>query len=172
MSNMDEEQNVPEPVIHISDNYVTAYYGKLPETVLGEKSTANDQKLISNFIALLIDPAHRDLKSDVLAILRNSKATQFLVDLISMKEYAKNRKELVMACWECGLDFTAYLELFVNIAVESEYAVALEAYTVIDEMHGTFDDLQRSNSLRMLGDFQGSSDKQSLIKIIADRIQV
>lgn len=171
MSHQNEEQSVPEPVIHISDNYVSAYYGKLPETVLGENRTTNDQKLISNFIALLIDPAHRELKSDVLSILRNSKADKFLVDLIGMKEYAKNRKELVMACWESGIDFTLHLDFFVEIALNSDYPIVLEAFTVIDEMRGTFDELQKNSALSKLEIPSEDTDKQALLNLIRDRIQ-
>jgi hypothetical protein len=138
MSEKEKDQSVPEPVFHLSDNFSSAYFGKLPEAVTGENSSANDQKLISNFIALLIDPAHRELKSDVLAILRNAKADKFLVDLIAMPQYAKHKRELLTACWESGLDFSAHLLFFCELIASpnSNDQEILEAITVIEEMNG------------------------------------
>lgn len=136
-----EDESTPQPLFQVSENFSTAYFGKLPETELGDDRTTNDRKLISNFIALLIDPANRELKHDVLSILRNSKSQQFLVDLIEMKEYQKNLKELVMACWESGMDFSNHLEVFVKLlqAPSTSPEVLLEVITVVEEMAGPFD---------------------------------
>lgn len=141
MDNNFDDQSTPQPVFQFSENFSTAYFGKLPETELGEQRTTSDRKLISNFISLLIDPANRDLKHEVLSILRNSNSQQFLVDLIEMKEYFKNHKELVMACWESGMDFSAHLGIFAKMISDQNTSaeVLLEVVTVIEEMTGPFD---------------------------------
>ncbi len=141
MDNNSSDESTPQPLFQFSENFSTAYFGKLPETELGEERTTNDRKLISNFIALLIDPANRELKHDVLSILRNSKSQQFLIDLIGMKEYHKNHKELIMACWESGMDFSMHLDVFVNLIQDplTSPEVLLEVITVIEEMAGPFD---------------------------------
>lgn len=141
MDNNSSDESTPQPLFQFSENFSTAYFGKLPETELGDDRTTNDRKLISNFIALLIDPANRELKHDVLSILRNSKSQQFLIDLIGMKEYQKNLKELVMACWESGMDFSMHLDVFVKLlqAPSTSPEVLLEVITVVEEMAGPFD---------------------------------
>ena len=142
MSEQEKDQPVPTPVFQLTENFSSAYFGKLPDAVTGEHASANDQKLISNFIALLIDPAHRDLKSDVLAILRNAKADQFLGDLLQMDQYRKVRRELIMACWESGLDFTKQVETFCSIIASPDATneEVLEAITVIEESTSELDE--------------------------------
>src|SRR5687768_13884683 len=94
-----------EPVFHLGENFSSAFFGRVPDDV--RNSTAKDHALISGFVSLLADPAQRDQKTEALAILRNNNAQEFLVNLIRAEEYAKNRKELIAACWESGLDFSS-----------------------------------------------------------------
>lgn len=171
MSEQEKDQSVPAPVFQLTENFSSAYFGKLPDAVTGEHASANDQKLISNFIALLIDPAHRDLKSDVLAILRNAKADQFLVDLIAMQHYAGHRRELLMACWESGIDFSAHLLFFCELIAspESKDQEVLEAITVIEEMHSQIPESQLETARLILLKVPESSPFYPMIRSI-DRI--
>ncbi|MCK6640803.1 MAG: hypothetical protein L6Q81_12035 [Bacteroidia bacterium] len=168
MSEQEKDQSVPEPVFQLSENFSSAYFGKLPDAVTGEHASANDQKLISNFIALLIDPAHRDLKSDVLAILRNAKADQFLVDLLQMDQYRKVRRELIMACWESGLDFTKHSAFFCSIVAspESSNEEILEAITVIEEMAGELTEEEINTGRNILTSVPESAALYPLIRSI------
>lgn len=168
MSEQEKDQSVPEPVFQLTDNFSSAYFGKLPDAVTGEHASANDQKLISNFIALLIDPAHRDLKSDVLSILRTAKSDQFLVDLLSMKQYAKHRRELLMACWESGLDFTKHSEFFCTIVAspDSSNEEILEAITVLEEMAGELTEAEINTGRKILSTVPESAALYPLIRTI------
>jgi hypothetical protein len=171
MSEQEKDQSVPAPVFQFTENFSSAYFGKLPDAVTGEHASANDQKLISNFIALLIDPAHRELKSDVLAILRNAKADQFLVDLIEMPNYSKHRRELIMSCWESGIDFSAHLLFFCTLIAspESKDQEVLEAITVIEEMNAPFTETQLESARQILLKVPDSSPFYPMIRSI-DRI--
>ncbi len=148
MKNQDDDQIVPKPVFKIGDSFSSAYFGQLSNTELGEQRTSDDRKLIGNFIALLTDSSNREVKEDVLAVLRTAKAQQFLVDLLGMKEYKTKQKELVAACWESGLDFSAHLDIFSALictpAISNE--VLLEAITVVEEMQGPFDPTMQKNA--------------------------
>jgi len=165
------EEKVPEPVFHFSENFSTAYFGNIPPEVSGEKNPSDDAKLISNFIRLLIDPEHRLEKLEALNIIRKSNAQQFLVDLIAMPKFEKHQKEVVMACWESGLDFSNHLIFFANLVVNCEYPVALEAITVIDEMQLLTDSLLREKAIEILTTPSISTDKQQLIASTIERIR-
>lgn len=165
------DEKVPDPVFHFSDNFSTAYFGDVPPEVSGEKNPAEDQKLISNFIGLLTNPEHKAEKHDALNIIRKAKAQQFLVDLIAMPRYQKHQRELVMSCWESGLDFSAHLIFFCNVVVNCEYPVALEAITVIDEMLELSDGLQLEKAIKILSDPNLSADKQVLMSETTQRLR-
>jgi hypothetical protein len=87
-----------------------------------------------------------------------------------MPKFEKHQKELVMSCWESGLDFSAHLIFFANLVVNCEYPVALEAITVIDEMLILSDELLRKKAIEILSSPTLSIDKQALIKPSLDRI--
>lgn len=165
-----EESPKPEPIFHFSDNFSTAYFGKVPPEISGAQNPAADAKLISNFIDLLTNPDKKDLRQDALETIRNAKAQQFLVDLISMPEQQKHQRELVMACWETGLDFSNHLIFFSNLVVNCEYPVALEAITVIDEMHLLTDALQINVAIETLQSPALSIEKQSLVTETVERL--
>lgn len=167
----DEETNIPKPKYHLGDHFSSAYFGSSPSESMGVRNPDQDHKIIANFISLLTDPAHRDKKHDALVILRNNKAQQFLVDLIGMKEYKKYRRELLMACWESGLDFSAHLIFFANVVATGEYLEALEAITIIDDMQNIADPLQRNRAVEILSDPSLDPGKQPLTEETITRLR-
>ncbi|HEX2394553.1 MAG TPA: hypothetical protein VHI78_04365, partial [Bacteroidales bacterium] len=42
----------------------------------------------------------------------------------------------VAACWQSGLDFSSYLQVFAGLFIQGDYSTALEAFTVIEESLG------------------------------------
>jgi hypothetical protein len=165
-----EESKKNEPFFHLSEDYSSAFFGSIPGKVSAENSAADNAKLISNFIDLLTNPDKKDLKQDALDIIRDAKAHQFLVDLIARPDQKKHQRELVMACWETGLDFSTHLIFFSNLVVNCEYPVALEAITVIDEMHVLTDASQVAEALNILQSSSLSPEKQSLVSETTERL--
>jgi hypothetical protein len=167
----EDQDKAPEAFFHLDDNFSTAFIGKVPEKIAGDPNPAHDAKLISNFIDLLTNPEKRDLRTDALNTIRKTKAQQFLVDLIASPEQEKHRKELVMACWECGLDFSAHLIFFSELVTNCEYPVALEAVTVIDEMHDLTDNQKREKAIEILSSPSLSPEKQLLTSDIVEKLR-
>ncbi|GAB4138902.1 MAG: hypothetical protein Fur0041_13980 [Bacteroidia bacterium] len=167
----EEESKDLKPFIHQSDNFISAYFGKLPEHLLGEKQKNDDKQLFANFIQLLTDSRNHDVRNEVLAVLKKNKSTDLLLELISRKEYQKHRKELVAACWESGLDFSKHLETFVDLALNETFEVCLEAYTVIDNMEGPFEKGDIEKIHNKLKDYKKEEDKSSIIDMIRMKMQ-
>ena len=158
----DDNGKAPEPFFHLDDNFSSAYFGNVPNEGGEAKNPANNRRLVTDFIDVLTTPAKRDLRVDALEVVRKAKAQQFLVDLIGMEEYAQYRQQLVMACWESGLDFSMHLIFFAELVVNCEYPVAIEALTVIDEMHDLSDGLIVKNAIEILKSPTLSPEKQEL----------
>lgn len=165
------ENTSQQPFFHSTDNFSSAYFGQLPEFLSKTKRSSEDQKLVSHIISLLIDPSYRELRTETLATIRNTNAQQFLVDLIAMKEYEQHKKQLVAACWESGLDYSAHLIFFTNLVVKCEYPVAMEALTVIDEMHNLRDNPDVNAAIDLLTSDSLSPDKQLLAKDTINKLR-
>lgn len=45
----------------------------------------------------------------------------------------KARAGILSAIWQSGLDYSAYLDLFIQLFLEGDYMVALESFTVIEQ---------------------------------------
>jgi hypothetical protein len=67
----------------------------------------------------------------LLGSLKDSGTIPYLIGAIQDEQYKSIKKDLVTACWSNGLDFTNYLDVFVQIMIEGEFMLAFEAYTVI-----------------------------------------
>lgn len=168
---MSDEEKTPKPIFHLGENFSSAFFGKVPDDVAGARNPAADHKLTSNFISLLTNPANRELKSEALVVIRNAGGQQFLVDLLGMKEYEKFKRELAMACWESGLDFSRYLIFFAELAANCEYPVALEAITVIDEMQDIKDALHRDKAILILDNPSFSPEKKVLFQEVVSKLR-
>jgi len=122
--------------------YVTKIVGAEEET---EGSTVANDK-ITSLIQLLTLSENKDFKEETLMILKKEKAGDLLITAI--KKTKKNKHILVAACWESEIDFSNHLPYFIDLALDSDYLVSLEAITVISTMEGPFvaDDVKSSIS--------------------------
>jgi len=90
----------------------------LPAIVMA-MSKADNQKLLQEYVHFLSG-------------VHVSQAPAVMVELIANPVYAKIRAELVRACWESNLDYSPHLLLFARLFIAGDYALALEAFSVIE----------------------------------------
>lgn len=79
---------------------------------------------------------------------------------------------MVGSCWQSGLDYHEHTEIFIDIAIDGDYATSLEAFTVIEECLGQLEDGKRKTYVdkvnKALND--SSQEKQPLLKELLDMI--
>lgn len=81
----------------------------------------SDDKLIRKTIELFMnDLKHPSSRAEVVNEIKKP-----------WKESTKSM--LVSSCWQSGLDYSGYLDDFVNIFLEGDYVTAIECLTVISE---------------------------------------
>jgi len=110
---------VNETIEQLSESGNSAYLPFLFELL---HSTNNDE--IKRRIARL------------LAEIKHSDAIPLIIEAIQNKTYDQELQYLVSACWENGMDYIDHLPLFVDLMIEHDFMVALEAHTVITNMTG------------------------------------
>jgi hypothetical protein len=68
--------------------------------------------------------------------LKNNAAAKFIVENIKLESDAAIKQFLVSACWNNGLDYSAYLDVFVALFIDDIFEISFDAFTVIEDMTG------------------------------------
>lgn len=147
-----KDDNIPDPFYHESEEYSSAFFGKVPEKVFETFPAKADDKTKAELVNQLTNPDLRETRSDVLSLLKENESQSLLLDVITDEDYEKQRPALIAACWETGLDFSRHLEQFIDLLGDkstNDFS-AIEIATVIDEMPGPFEEKVLEKCIRQL----------------------
>jgi hypothetical protein len=81
---------------------------------------------------------------DFLNDLKDPEAAEVLAKAVANPEYKSIQTTLTAACWQNGLSYGPYLDVFADVLCTAAYETALEAYTVLEEAMGEVDAPRRS----------------------------
>jgi hypothetical protein len=87
----------------------------------------------SEYLVLLDETSTREEKDEALKQIKEQNDPKLLVDAIRNLADPKKKAILISACWETGMDFSSHLIFFTELACADDFAVAMEASTVILE---------------------------------------
>ncbi|MEO5642849.1 MAG: hypothetical protein ABIQ40_00805 [Bacteroidia bacterium] len=169
-----KDEKLTDPFYHESDEYTSAFFGEVPEKILETFPAKADDKTKSELVNQLTNSELREFRSDVLALLKENKSQNLLLEIISDEDFKKERHFLIAACWETGLDFSKHLEQFIDLLEDknTDDFSAIEIATVIDEMPGPFDDKVLLSCLRKLESFSVNEPlKREMLNVIALRLR-
>jgi hypothetical protein len=136
---------------------------------LKEVKMEGNHSLIPYLVMILNDVDSQDIENRILDILNNlnsQSAASYLIEAIENTNDEKNLHILISACWKNGLDYSLFLDVFVNLFIEHDFDIALEAFTVIENATknaaGTEIDRMLDYMKSSLADL--SNEKQALMK--------
>lgn len=88
------------------------------------------------FRALMVanDTAVKREIRKILAEIKTPASIDVFLGMIDDDKYTAVLPDIVSSCWESGLDFSKAIDKFVKLVVESDFAVAFEALSVIENM--------------------------------------
>jgi hypothetical protein len=104
---------------------------------LHELKTSGNAAILPLVLDLLISNQSKAVNDEVLVFigqLKDQKCVPVLVEYINIKKAGLLLGDLISECWQSGLDFSQYLNVFADNFITGDYQVALEAFTVIEEM--------------------------------------
>ena len=93
-------------------------------------------ELLPVIISLVFDEPTGAVRCEALNLLNDLKDKDSVPYIAAelIKHRGKNGfNNLVSSCWQCGLDFSEYLDLFADMVVKDNFETAIEAFTVIEE---------------------------------------
>ena len=125
-----------------------------------------DIPFLIELLHLTPDPEIKRKVTDLFANLKESDAIPLIVSAIQNQKYAPELKSLLASCWENGLDYSNYLNLFVDLLIESDFMVAFEAYTVILNMTAKIDQTKIDMEIDRLEVAMKTTDEQKKALIL------
>ncbi len=131
------------------------------------------EKLIP-FLDFLLAHPESAFSVTILDFIRNLKDPAVSVTIASF--VSKTDEEsclipLISACWENGLDYSPYLDIFLTKALAGSYAVALEVMTLI-ENHVTELDPDQKQSLQAIISQQWQSQTMEKSVLIGEILKI
>jgi hypothetical protein len=119
------------------------------------------EKDIDVLIGLLDPEISREDKEYKLAYVKDHKLHHLLIKSVVEAENEEDRAKLLCICWESGLDFMEHFLFFVEQACSMNYLVALEAYTVAENIENVRDEKVLTEALVLIDNCK-SGHKQIL----------
>ncbi len=119
-------------------------------------------KNIDNILELLLRTKDGEIKRaicNLLNDLKDQKSAPVIMCAIHNITYKNILQVIVESCWQSGLDYSSYLSDFINLMVHENYYVALEAFTVVENMIGSFTTQELENNIAQLKMAINDSDK-------------
>ncbi|MBA7534886.1 hypothetical protein ES705_27136 [subsurface metagenome] len=90
------------------------------------------------FILDLLDQSSSDkVKREVILFmsnLKNQKCAPVIIDYILKNKSKEYIYQVISSCWQSRLDYSKHLKAFVSCFIAGDYQIALESFTVIEEM--------------------------------------
>ncbi len=83
--------------------------------------TFNDSEVSAKILSLLCD-------------LKNQDSAGIIVEHLTRTDKSNVKQLLVSACWQSGLNFSTYIDVFVELLLNSDYVIIIEAFSMIEKI--------------------------------------
>ena len=93
-------------------------------------------ELIPYVIKLYFVTPSAKIRKEILALLNNLKdknVCPYLVNAVIHYKGQESYHNIVSSCWQSGLDYSKYLDIFIDLVIEQELLTAIEAFSVVEE---------------------------------------
>lgn len=108
------------------------------------------QNEAADFVEALLDKkTSRAEMEEIFRGLKDANAQQLLVDSIAAVKKPAEKAVLAAACWESGLDFTGHYLFFAELAAGSDFQLAMEALTVVENCEGALDEATLAAAIKI-----------------------
>jgi hypothetical protein len=98
------------------------------------------------------DPSVRKAVAGLMNDLKDQAATKEVISEVKKRWKSETRTMLVSSCWQSGLDYKKYLTDLAIVFMESDYATALECFTVIEESAEDIDMTKKDEIIQILAE--------------------
>jgi hypothetical protein len=121
--------------------------------ILEEIRSAGDVRILPEIFDLLLKQDDQEILHQAARVLNDLKvpeAAAVLADAVKLPAYRPIQQILVAACWQNGLNYGPYAEVFVTAALEGSLETSIEAFSVLEEAVGELELAEREELARKL----------------------
>ena len=93
------------------------------------------------------EDAIKNMVFNLICDVKTDSAVNFYIDALENNSDNEIKKMLVSACWQSGIDFYDYLNVFIDIVLNDSLDIAIEAFTVIENNKNCFDTFENKKPL-------------------------
>jgi len=101
--------------------------------LINREGFSKKQNDVADLIHTLLEKNTTRIESEeIFKTLKEKNAQQILVDAIKQCDRITEKIKLTASCWETCLDFSNYFLFFVELACSNDFALSMEALTVVE----------------------------------------
>jgi predicted oxidoreductase len=109
--------------------------------IIGREGFNKKENSTADLLEALLDKGiTRQESEDIFSKLKETNSQKVMMDAIATAQRVSEKTVLTAACWECGLDFSAYFLDFVKLATSKDFQLALEALSVVESIENVFEE--------------------------------
>ena len=144
---------------------------KFATLIIGkENEDKSNNDSTSDLIDLIVSKDNADIKQETYKLLKEANALEFIMASINKTNDAQIKQRLTAACWEADIDCSKHLSYFVDLAIQNDFSVAMEAITVVEQMQPPFDKEELEKNISGLAVAIQSHSKEDKA-ILLDQLQ-
>ena len=121
-------------------------------TIKGLRNTGNVE-IIPHLIKLLNQNNDTKVENDLTSFFNDLKfqeAANEIIKALKDNSLKNTHQALLSSCWQSGLDYSAYINVFVDKFITGTYLEAIESFTVIENFEGKIGEEQVEDSIKKL----------------------
>lgn len=125
-----------------------------------------DISIASELLDILLQSQDTAVITNITSLLSDVKDSDFKTILMDKLINATNdsgKANLLRICWESAIDFSEYLDVFVDMLLNDDFITALEASTVIENLDGKIPEEKIHSAIRRL-ESNSDEDKNFLLE--------
>jgi len=110
-------------------------------------------QILPEFISFIFKDSSEHYRDHAFRILNDIKDTEAIPVLAEALHQYRGKKDysyLVSSCWQNGMDFSPYIQQFMDIMIKDELNVAIEAFSVIEENFHHLENTEKQDILNTL----------------------
>lgn len=108
---------------------------------LESNGDASAIKPLADVLLTEISEKNRASIIELLNSLKDSSAIIEIMDVLDDEKYISIRQSILSTIWNTKVDFSGYVDSFVEIATQGDFLEAVECLTIIENLEGPFEEL-------------------------------
>ena len=118
--------------------------------VVNRDGFSNRDNQVADLMSEIVECSKQTLDTfELFAKLKTLHPAEEMIKILSQSGDADDLGRLVAICWESGVNFSPYMTFFSALVCHPDYAVAMEALTVIEESEGPFNKEDLDGALKV-----------------------